>query len=101
MDQNWLQILTGATAIFGWLIAGVFLAFSDFVMKSLGALSATLLTFATFQFGLCQCPRQNHAANAKRRRQISINHPLAHINAWVFFLCSALCGMVFPPFSRV
>lgn len=40
MTHIWLQTLTGATAIYCWLIAGVFLAFSDFVMKSLGALPA-------------------------------------------------------------
>lgn len=38
MLTNWLIYLTGFSAIYCWLVAGVFLAFSDFVMKSLGAL---------------------------------------------------------------
>ncbi len=41
MSLTWINILTGASAIYCWLIAGVFLAFSDFVMKSLGALVPT------------------------------------------------------------
>ncbi len=40
MSVHWIQYLSGAAAIYCWLIAGVFLAFSDFVMKSLGALPA-------------------------------------------------------------
>lgn len=38
MSLQWTQYLSGATAIYCWLIAGVFLTFSDFVMKSLGAI---------------------------------------------------------------
>lgn len=38
MLQNWLTYLTGFSAIYCWLVAGVFLAFSDFVMRSLGAI---------------------------------------------------------------
>ncbi len=38
MQQNWLTYLTGFSAIYCWLVAGVFLAFSDFVMRSLGAI---------------------------------------------------------------
>lgn len=38
MTIQWMQYLSGAAAICCWLIAGVFLTFSDFVMRSLGAL---------------------------------------------------------------
>ncbi len=38
MSLQWTQYLSGAAAIYCWLIAGGFLAFSDFVMKSLGAI---------------------------------------------------------------
>lgn len=38
MSFQWIQYLSGAAAIYCWLVAGVFLAFSDFVMKSLGAI---------------------------------------------------------------
>ena len=34
------QLLLGGTAIYCWLVAGVFLTFSDFVMKSLCAIPA-------------------------------------------------------------
>lgn len=40
MLHFWFQTLAGATALYCWLVAGVFLAFSDFVMKSLGAIPA-------------------------------------------------------------
>ncbi|MDQ7069531.1 MAG: hypothetical protein Q9M48_02085 [Rhodobacterales bacterium] len=40
MLHFWFQTLVGATAVYCWLVAGVFLAFSDFVMKSLGAIPA-------------------------------------------------------------
>tara|TARA_R110000751_G_scaffold307889_2_gene433705 strand:+ start:28074 stop:28559 length:486 start_codon:yes stop_codon:yes gene_type:complete len=38
MTLHWTQYLSGATAIYCWLVAGVFLAFSDFIMKSLAAI---------------------------------------------------------------
>lgn len=40
MGYSWMQILVGGAAIYCWLVAGVFLAFSDFVMKALGAIPA-------------------------------------------------------------
>ena len=38
MTLHWTQYFSGAAAIYCWLVAGVFLAFSDFIMKSLGAI---------------------------------------------------------------
>lgn len=40
MVDHWALYLTGATAFYCWLVSGVFLTFSDFVMKSLGAIPA-------------------------------------------------------------
>lgn len=38
MLTNSLTYITGFSAIYCWLVAGIFLAFSDFIMKSLGVL---------------------------------------------------------------
>ena len=40
MFGEWIQYLQIATAIYCWLIAGVFFAFSDFIMRSLAAAPA-------------------------------------------------------------
>lgn len=40
MSYSWAQLIVGGAAVYCWLVAGIFLAFSDFVMRSLGAISA-------------------------------------------------------------
>lgn len=41
MTDLWLTPLTGVAAAFTWLAAGVLLAFSDFVMRALGAIPSS------------------------------------------------------------